>query len=166
MSVHVRTCTYEYGIENWYGRLEKKKNGVKDLKRKNVSSLDTRACHFHIFTLSKWLILWFIIMTHNNDSIWLIDMSHASIEVEGYFRSNQFVPVQTGSKSKKSDFPSLIFTTKIFNFSVIFRKLVIFFGHFWPKMEIDFIFYQTLGVVIFNGNGCECVKKCHVFYLA
>ena len=27
-------------------------------------------------------------------------MSHVRIEVEGYFRSNHFIPVQTGSKSK------------------------------------------------------------------
>ena len=89
------------------------------------------------------------------------------MEVEGYFRSNQFVPVQTGSKSKNSDFPGLIFTSKIFGIFDFFENCY-FFRSFLTKngFKIDFIFYQTLGVVIFNGNGCECVKKCHVFYLA
>ena len=50
-------------------------------------------------------------------------MSHDRIEVEGYFRSNQFVPVQTGSKSKNSDFN---FQLENFRDFWLFRKLVIF----------------------------------------
>jgi len=60
-------------------------------------------------------------------------MSHVRIEVEGYFRSNQFVPVQTGSKSKNSDFN---FHLENFQFFGHFSKIGDFFRSFLDQKWI------------------------------